>query len=62
MKLTNKEHEAHCNCKSYYVIDYVAPSGKGHMKVKTSFYDKYLKKFSKAFKDAVIVSMEEIRE
>ena len=58
--MTQKEHKEHMNCKKYYVIEYVTPNGNGIVKVKTSYYDKYLKKFSKAFKDAVIVKFEEV--
>ena len=60
MKMTHKEHDQHVKCKKYYVIEYVTPNGSGVVKVKTSYYDKYLKKFSKAFKDAVIVKFEEV--
>lgn len=62
MKMTNKEHDAHRKCSTKYVIDYVTPNGKGHIEVKTSFYDKYMKKFTKLFKDAVIIKMEEVTE
>lgn len=56
MNFTKKELEKHTNCKSYYIIDYVHANGKGHMEVKTTFYDQYEKKFLKLFKDVKIIS------
>ena len=61
MKLTNKEHEVHRTCKTKFIIEYVNNSGgKGHIEVKTSFYEKYIKKFSKAMKDVTILSFMEV--
>ena len=64
MKMTwsLKKHEEFKKCKTSYVIDYVTPSGKGHMMVKTNYYDQFIKKFTKAFSDAVIVSFVEVSE
>ena len=62
MKMTYKEYESHRLCKSYYVIKYISPIGKGQYIVKTSLYNKYLKKFTKALKDCEIISMEEISD
>lgn len=60
MKMTRKEYDVHYHCNKYYIIDYITDSGnKGHMEVKTSFYDKYIKKFTKAFKNATITSFME---
>ena len=61
MKMTIKEHESHQKCKTKFIIDFINPSGgKGHIEVKSSFYDKYIKKFSKAMKDVVILSFMEV--
>ena len=61
MKMTIKEHEIHRTCKTKFIIEYVNKSGgKGHIEVKTSFYEKYIKKFSKAMKDVTILSFMEV--
>ena len=61
MKMTSKEYEVHMNCKTKFIIEYVNNSGgKGHMEVKTSFYEKYIKKFLKAMKDVTILSFMEV--
>ena len=63
MKMTIKEHESHEKCKTKFIIEYVNKSGgKGHIEVKTSFYDKYIKKFSKAMKDVEILSFMEVSD
>ena len=59
MKLTYKEWKSHQECSSSYIIDYISPIGTGHIEVKTSFYNKYIKKFTKALKDCVITSFVE---
>lgn len=59
--MTIKEHESHVKCKTKFIIEYVNESGgKGHIEVKTSFYEKYIKKFSKAMKDVQILSFMEV--
>ena len=60
MKMTIKEHDAHMNCPTAYVIKYVTPYGHGEMIIKKSFWEKYQKKFTKAFKDAEITSIVEV--
>lgn len=61
MKMSKSEYDFHEHCQSMYVIDYETAYGKGHMEVKTSFYEKYLKKFTRAFKDSTIISFKEVR-
>ena len=60
MKLTNKEHESYKLDKHIYVIKYVTPYGSGQMIIKKSFWERCQKKLTKAMKDAVITSLEEI--
>ena len=61
MRMTGKELEGHQLCKSSYIIKYETRNSHGEMIVKTSLYNKYLKKFTKLFKDAVITSFEEVK-
>lgn len=61
MKFTNKEHDGFMTCPTYYEITYKAPHGEGVIKVKTKYYDRFIKKFTKAFKDATIISFIEKR-
>ena len=61
MKLTNKEHKAIMDDKHIYQIKYITPYGSGTMVIKKSFWEKCQRKFDKAFKDAVITSIEEIQ-
>ena len=60
MKITWKEHLLYINDSHVYVIKYITPYGKGEMTVKKSFWEKYQRKFNKAMKDAIIISLEEI--
>ena len=60
MKLTRKEYDVIINEPYAYVIEYVTPYGKGNMIIKKSFWEKCQKKFTKAMKDATIVSLKEI--
>lgn len=62
MKMTwsLKKHETFQKCKSMYIIDYVTDHGSGHIEVKTNYYDEFIKRFTKAFKDAQIVSFVEV--
>ena len=60
MKMTIKEYEAHKKCPISYVIQYRTPYGHGEMIIKKSFWEKCQKKFSKAFKDAEIISLVEV--
>ena len=61
MRMTIKEWESHRVCGSSYIIKYETRNSHGEMVVKTSFYNKYIKKFTRLFKDTVITSFEEIR-
>ena len=62
MRMTIKEHDAHINCPTSYVIEYVTPYGHGTMIIKKSFWERCQKKFTKAFKDAEITSIVEIND
>lgn len=59
--MTQNEYSIHEDCQSMYIIEYTTPYGNGYMEVKTSFYNKYIKKFNKVFKDASIISFKEIK-
>lgn len=58
--MTIKEWNLHKECPKAYIIEYTTRNGKGSMIVKKSFYEKYIKKFTKLFKDAFITSFTEI--
>ena len=62
MKLTNKEHDDIIHDPYSYVIKYVTPYGHGEITVKKSFWEKCHKKFSKALKDATIISLVEVQD
>lgn len=55
-RMTYKEWDSHKSCSSYYEIIYRTEHSTGVVKVKTSYYDKFIKKFTKAFLDAEIIS------
>ena len=59
--MTRYEFALHEACQSMYIIEYETSYGRGHMEVKTSFYNKYIDKFTKVFKDANIKSFKEIK-
>ena len=54
-----KDYEAVKNCKTIYKIDYITKSGRGHIEVKTLYYQKYITKFCKLLKDVKITSFTE---
>lgn len=59
--MTQNEYSIHEACQSMYIIEYETSYGRGHMEVKTSFYNKYIKKFTRVLKDASITSFKEIK-
>ena len=60
MKMTIKEHGAHMNCPTAYIIKFVTAYGHGEIIVKKSFWERCQKKFSKALKDVTITSIVEV--
>lgn len=60
--MTNKELEAIRKDPYSYVIEYKTKFGQGIMKIKKSYWEKIQKKFTKAFSNATITSIKEIKD
>lgn len=58
MRISKKEYERHHDSKEeYYTITFESEYSSGQVIVKTSFYNEFMKRFNKVFKDCVITSM-----
>lgn len=58
MKISNKDYIRHHDSKEeYYTITYESGYSSGQVIVKTSFYNEFMKRFNKVFKDCTIRSM-----